>query len=150
MKSNWIKKYQFKIAALMILLGFFVGLVFIQAAAEEDMEAERQNWLNRMNMEKISISDAEGFTNGTVILTATLTSGNESAQIFISILKDSHGNTIEVIDSIHEEIPLSEETQVSVTFNTENIQLTDDYTITLCSEKGGQFVSESFKFSNTD
>ena len=147
---NWIKKYQFKIAALLILLGFFVGLVCVQMEAEEDIEAEWQRWLDMQNAERIAISNVEGFTNGTVILTATLKSGIEPAQIISSILKDTQGNTIEVIESIHEEISLSEETQFSVTFNAENIQFNDDYQVILCSEKGGQFVSAKFKFSSID
>ena len=147
---NWIKKYQFKIAALLILLGFFVGLVCVQMEAEEDIEAEWQRWLDMQNAERIAISNVEGFTNGTVILTATLKSGIEPAQIISSILKDAQGNTIEVIESIHEEISLSEETQFSVTFNAENIQFNDDYQVILCSEKGGQFVSAKFKFSSID
>ena len=141
---NW-EKYEFKIAALVILLGFFVGLVFVQIAVEKDREAERQKWLA---MEKIAISNAEGFTNGTVILTTTLINGIEPAQIISSILKDSHGETIQVIDSICEEIPLSEETQFSVTFNAENIVLFDDYAVILCSKKDSSFVSPSFKFSS--
>jgi hypothetical protein len=99
--------------------------------------------------EKMAIQHVEGFSNGTVILTIKYISGT-SDQITGAILKDTKGNTIEVIDSMHEEISVDEETQVSVTFNTENIQSSNDYMAILRSEKGGSFVSASFKFSNTN
>ncbi len=145
---NW-EKYEFKIAALLILLGFFVGLVFVEMEVEKDREAERQRWLDMMDAEKFSISNVEGFTNGTVILTAKYT-GNEPIQIEAFILRDSERHTIEEIDSIHAETSVNEETQFSVTFNAENIQLTDDYTVTLRSKKLFWFDSAAFKFSKTD
>ena len=143
---NW-EKYSFKIAALVILLGFFVGLVFVQIAVEKDREAERQRWLDMMDAEKFSISNVEGFSNVTVILTANYT-GNVPIQIEAFILRDSQRDAIEEIDSVHEIVSVDEEEQFSVTFNAENIQLTEDYTVTLRTKKLFWFDSASFKFSS--
>ena len=101
-----------------------------------------------MDTEQFSISHVEGFTNCTVILTAKYT-GNEPIQIEAFILKDSQHHTIEVIDSINEDTSVNEETQFSVTFNEENIQLTDYYTVTLRSKKLVWFDSGLFKLSST-
>ena len=144
MDLNW-KKYKVIIAVLLIVISIVLIPFLINKLSWQKGRIPGLEYA-----EKIAISNAEGFTNGTVILTATLTSGNESAQIISSILKDSQGNTIEIIESNNEEISLTEEAQFLFRFNAEKIQLRDDYTVILCSEKGGSFVSASFKFSNTD
>ena len=142
MNLNW-KKYNFKIAALLILLVFIFGVTgYILPSLRG-----KESYL--IIPEKMAIRHVEGFTNGTLILTVKYISGS-SDQISGAILKDTQGNTIEVIDSIHEEISVDEEIQVSVTFNSKNLQLSSDYMAILCSEKGGCWASYSFKFSNTN
>ena len=139
---NW-KKYKVIIAVLLIAISIVIIPFLINKFSWQKGRIPGLEYA-----EKIAISNAEGFTNGTVILTTTLIHGIEPAQIISSVLKDSHGETIQVIDSICEEIPLSEETQFSVTFNLENIELMNDYVVILCSKKDSSFVSPSFKFSS--
>jgi hypothetical protein len=157
---NRTENYNFKVAALLVLLVFIAGIIFLEV---QFFLEKQEPSIYEINGE-LYIIDIEAFGNGTVTyylrndgpvpvnLTEVCITGPHNLTGTITITKPK----LEVITSIRQEIPVNRDVLVPITvvFSTENLDFNAAYSFgckwTTMTGQGGCYLYPEYYFSNSE